>query len=136
MINKTIATAGALSLALTAVHIIGGGMDFHAPILASELAPGLKGISSVVWHGITASLLLCSGIYFLASTKKPLLEILTGIVIVQYLTYALLFLFYGITRFGSVMIMPQWIAFMLIIIVAFSGILTERRAKQNRPLDT
>lgn len=134
MINKTVAAAGLLSLLLTALHIFGGGTDVHAPILASDLDVVLKGYSSVLWHGITASLLLCSAILIYASISKPSLQILTSIVIVQYLAYAAIFLFYGATRFESITVMPQWIAFLLIAAVATCGLLLDRRSSREKPI--
>ena len=131
MINKTIATAGILSAILTAIHIFGGGADVHAPILSSQLDPLLKGYSSVLWHGITASLAICSVILLLAAKRQNERELLTWIVIVQFAAFALIFAFYGITRFGTLFLMPQWIAFLIIIGVSLGGIYTHRKQAKN-----
>ena len=131
MINKTIATAGILSAILTAIHIFGGGADVHAPILASELDPLMKGYSSVLWHGITASLALCSAILLLAAKRERERELLTWIVILQFAAFAAIFAFYGITRFGTLFLMPQWIAFLIIIGVSLGGIYMHRKQVVN-----
>lgn len=131
MINKTIATAGILSAILTAIHIFGGGADVHAPILASELDPLMKGYSSVLWHGITASLALCSAILLLAAKRNSERELLIWIVIAQFAAFALIFVFYGITRLGTLFLMPQWIAFLIIIGVSLGGIYTHRKQAKN-----
>lgn len=131
MINKTIATAGILSAILTAIHIFGGGADVHAPILSSQLDPLLKGYSSVLWHGITASLAICSVILLLAAKRQNERELLTWIVIAQFAAFALIFAFYGITRFGTLFLMPQWIAFLIIIGVSLGGIYTHRKQAKN-----
>lgn len=131
MINKTIATAGILSVLLTAIHIFGGGADVHAPILASELDPLMKGYSSVLWHGVTASLALCSGILLLAAKREGERELLTWIVIIQFAAFAAIFAYYGITRFGTLFLMPQWIAFLIIIAVSYFGIQTHRNHVAN-----
>ena len=131
MINKTIATAGILSAILTAIHIFGGGADVHAPILSSQLDPLLKGYSSVLWHGITASLAICSVILLLAAKRQNERELLTWIVIAQFVAFALIFAFYGITRFGTLFLMPQWIAFLIIIGVSLGGIYTHRKQAKN-----
>jgi hypothetical protein len=133
MMNKAVALAGLLSLILTVIHIVGGGADVHEPILASELDNILKGYSSVIWHGVTANLFLCSAILFYASISKPNLPTLTSIVIVQYLAYAVIFIFYGTTRFGSIMIMPQWIAFLIIPAIATFGIYLSHSASGQAP---
>lgn len=131
MINKTIATAGILSVLLTAIHIFGGGADVHAPILASELDPLMKGYSSVLWHGVTASLALCSGILLLAAKREGERELLTWIVIIQFAAFAAIFAYYGISRFGTLFLMPQWIAFLIIIAVSYFGIQTHRKHVAN-----
>lgn len=131
MINKTIATAGILSVLLTAIHIFGGGADVHAPILVSELDPLMKGYSSVLWHGVTASLALCSGILLLAAKREGERELLTWIVIIQFAAFAAIFAYYGISRFGTLFLMPQWIAFLIIIAVSYFGIQTHRKQVAN-----
>lgn len=129
MINKTIATAGVLSLILTAIHVFGGGADVHGPILASELDNVLKGFSSVVWHAVTANLLLCGFMLLYASYNKVVEKPFTLIVIAHFLTYAGLFMFYGLSRFDTLFVMMPWVAFLFISAVATIGISRNRKAK-------
>ncbi|MEP2980314.1 MAG: hypothetical protein ABJO86_12560 [Lentilitoribacter sp.] len=129
MINKTIATAGVLSLILTAIHIFGGGADVHGPILASGLDIVLKGFSSVVWHAVTANLLLCSFMLLYASYNKEIQTPFTLIVIAHFLAYAGLFIFYGLSRFDTLFVMMPWIAFLFISAVATIGIIRAEQAK-------
>ena len=129
MINKTIATAGVLSLILTAIHVFGGGADVHGPILASELDNVLKGFSSVVWHAVTANLLLCGFMLLYASYNKVVEKPFTLIVIAHFLAYAGLFMFYGLSRFDTLFVMMPWVAFLFISAVATIGISRNRKAK-------
>ncbi|MEO9460461.1 MAG: hypothetical protein ABJE63_03110 [Lentilitoribacter sp.] len=129
MINKTIAIAGVLSLVLTAIHVFGGGADVHGPILASGLDNILKGFSSVVWHAVTANLLLCSFMLLYASYNKAIQTPFTLIVIAHFLAYAGLFIFYGLSRFDTLFVMMPWIAFLFISAVATIGIIRAEKAK-------
>jgi hypothetical protein len=129
MINKTIATAGVLSLFLTALHVFGGGADVHGPILASKLDIVLKVFSSVVWHAVTANLLLCSLMLLYASYNKAIQTPFTLIVIAHYLAYAGLFIFYGLSRFDTLFVMMPWIAFLFISAIATIGITRTEKTK-------
>lgn len=123
MINKTIATAGILSLALTAIHVIGGGTDVHLPLLESDASDVLKGFVSVVWHGVTVNMFICSVMLLIAAKIPKYRTVMTGLVIANYLAFTGLFLFYGITRLGTVFLMVPWIGFFIIVIVATVGLL-------------
>lgn len=132
MTNKLIATAGVLSFGLTAVHIFGGGADVHVPILESGLSDLLKGYVSVVWHGVTAALIINSILLLIAARRPAVQQLLTSIVIVHYMAFVVLFLFYGITRLGSVILMPPWIGFLIIVAVAALGLRQSYRADPAR----
>ena len=133
MLNKTLAAAAGLSLALTAMHVFGGGADVHVPLLETNASEVLKGYVSVVWHGITASLFLCSVMLIVAAQNTKFRTMLTGLVIAYYAAFAALFLFYGITRLGSVTQMPPWIGFILIVAVALIGLNQEKRVLNINP---
>jgi hypothetical protein len=122
MTNKLVAAAGVLSLVLGVAHVFGGGVDVHDPLLSSEIAPLLKGYVSVIWHSVTVAIFLCSGLLLIAAKRSDLGSLLAGIVIVYYGAFAGLFLFYGIARLGSVLLMPQWTAFLIIAALAAVGL--------------
>ncbi len=125
--NKTIALAGALSLALTAIHVFGGGNDVHVPLLQTNASDVLKGFTSVIWHAVTANMLICTGMLFIAAKNKHQSALLAGLVIANYLSYVGLFVFYGITRFSSLFVMVPWIGFLIISVVTMLGIAFQRR---------
>lgn len=127
MTNKVLATASALSLALTAAHVFGGGVDVHVPLLATDASDVLKGFVSVIWHGVTTNLLICSLMLLIAARNRSYRTMLTGLVITNYLAFTGLFLFYGITRLGSVFLMTPWIGFAIIVSVAAAGLWVDRK---------
>lgn len=125
MMSYWIATAGFLSLVLTLVHVIGGGVDVHVPILQSGLSDVLKGYVSVIWHAITATMLMGSVLLLIAAWLPSLRRTLTLIVIIHYGLFTALFVFYGAIRFQSVFVMPPWIGFLIITLVALVGLCKE-----------
>ena len=127
MTNKGIATASARSLDVTDAHILGGGGDVHVTLLASDASDVLKGFVSVIWHGVTANLLICSLMLLIAARNQSYRMMLTGLVIANYLAFTGLFLFYGITRLGSVFLMVPWISFAIIVSVAAVGLWVDRK---------
>lgn len=126
MINKTIAASGVLSLGLTALHIFGGGQSVHVPALESDATDLVKAFVSVVWHGVTANLLICSVMLLMAAWAETYRTVLTSLVIANYLAFAGLFLFYGVTRLGTVFLMMPWTIFLLIVVVAGIGLVRAR----------
>jgi hypothetical protein len=133
MTNKTIATASCLSLILTGIHVFGGGPDVHVPLLESDASETVKGFASVVWHSVTAALLLCSGMLLIAAMQEKYRSVLTWLVIVYYSTFAGLFLFYGIVRLGTIFLMLPWIGFVVIVAVAFLGLFLGKRSPSRNP---
>ncbi|MGH1540329.1 MAG: hypothetical protein ACRBHB_07895 [Arenicella sp.] len=118
--------AGVLSFGFTIAHITGGGDLVHSPILESELSDELKGFVSVIWHGITASMLLCSCLLLISAWRSLHRMVLSLIVAVNYSLFTAIFLFYGVVRFQSVMVMPQWIGFTGIVLVVLMGLWAEK----------
>jgi hypothetical protein len=126
MLNRTIAISGVLSVTLTALHVFGGGPDVHVPLLESNASDVLKGFISVIWHGVTATLCLCSVMLLIAARNETYRNILTGLVIANYSVFAGLFLFYGVTRLGTIFLMLPWVGFVAISIVALIGLALEK----------
>lgn len=48
--------------------------------------------------------------------------ILTSLVITNYLAFVALFLFYGVTRLGTIFAMMPWIVFLLVVVVSVIGL--------------
>lgn len=120
--NKLLVTAGVVSIGLTALHVFGGGLEVHMPLLESNASDVIKGFASVVWHSVTAALFLCSVLLFIAAQNRSLRRPFTAIVMIYYLSFATLFLFYGVVRLGSVFVMLPWIVFLLVVLIAAVGL--------------
>lgn len=120
--NKWLAGAGGLAGMITLAHIIGGGVDVHRPLLESQADAELGAYISVLWHGVTAALLLMTvalGVATFAPQHRPALA-WVGIALSG--AFAMMFIGYGLQRLESVMIMPQWTVFLLIALLAIVGI--------------
>lgn len=118
-----LAAAGALLLT-TWVHVYLGGPEIHHVIQVSDLPPDLRALSAVLWHAVTIALLVfAAGCIWLARTPNPALVLLIGAIQVGY---AGLFLFYGVTRLGTLWVMPQWIIFLLVPALMVIGLRRDR----------
>lgn len=131
--NYTFLTATGLS-ALTAIaHVFGGGPEFHQPILESGLSQHVKAGFSVVWHATTIMLVVNSLLLFLAATNRSGGRDFAWVVILQYLPFAAIFLYFGMTRLGNITDMPQWTAFLLIAGLALFGLKCSQKTEEAEP---
>ncbi|MDH5377604.1 MAG: hypothetical protein OEX00_04715 [Gammaproteobacteria bacterium] len=130
MINKTVLAAAVLSGFTLLIHVFGGGPEVHDPVLASTLSVELKAILSVIWHAITFVLLINSVALVVAAKSPALTKPIVIMVSSQYLAFAALFVFYGITHLGSVAPMPQWIIFSVLAAVGLTGYALQERHKR------
>lgn len=103
--------AGILSLATAVLHVWGGGVEFHKPMLAGGSSDKLKAGFSVIWHEVTA-MLVVNGVALLAVVRSPAFgQGLIWLVLLQFLAFAFLFMFYGRTRLKTFWVLPQWTIF-------------------------
>lgn len=92
-----------------ALHLIGGEVSVHRPLLADAVSAEMDLYVSVLWHGITA--VLAFGTVALAfatwsgTPQASLLWLVGG----QTLGLGALFVLYGLIRTGSLWVAPQWI---------------------------
>jgi Protein of unknown function (DUF2867) len=106
--------AAAISLFTAALHVFGGGPEFHQPALQSVLSAQWKAAFSTIWHEVTALLVLnglalvCAGLAF----RKNLLTL--RLVLSLNATFAALFFSYGILRLGTPFTLLQWTFFVAI----------------------
>jgi len=120
--NYWILSSGILSIGTMFLHIIGGGREVHVPVLESELSTGLKAILSIIWHAITAILAINGAALLWAAASPELQKPLVLLVSFQYLAFAILFIFYGWIRLGTLLPMPQWIIFIALAGLALAGL--------------
>ena len=113
----------ALMSALTlGVHTFLGGPEIYDPILGSDLENIFKTIFAVTWHIATTVMIVNSAALLYAAFKPEQRVGIVALVSLQYLAWAGLFIFYGLTRLDSIWPMPQWIAFILIPALALLGL--------------
>lgn len=129
MTNKTIAVAGVLSFGLFALHVTGGGQSALVPALESDASDLVKAFIAVSFHGVTVNLIICSFMLMMAARSETHRTVLTSLVIADYLAFAGLFLFYGITRLGTVFLMIPWTIFLLIAVISAIGLFRKRGSR-------
>lgn len=122
--NKWILAAGTLSALTLAVHVFAGGPDVHDAmlVLAGAFPDVLKTFISVMWHAVTLILAINSAALLLAMRQSPSQKALVWFVCCQYLAFAALFVLYGALQLGSLLLLPQWIVFVLISGLAITGL--------------
>jgi len=113
-----LAAAGLSALTFVA-HVFGGGPEIHVPVLQSQLSDYFKAIFSVIWHAISAILILNSLVLASAAMNWPGSHYGAMIVAGQYLSFAILFVFYGLNRLDTLTVMPQWVVFTAIPVLIF-----------------
>lgn len=120
--NPWLMMAGAAALVLDLVHIFPGGREIHRPMVASHWPDPAKAVWSVVWHAVTAVIAL-GGLALVAAGLVPDLALaLAALPVALFLTFAVLFLVYGVKRLGTVWVLPQWLAFLAISALALIGL--------------
>ena len=112
--NTWLLLAGIAALLLGLVHIFPGGREIHRPMVAAHWPEPAKAVWSVVWHGITAVLAL-GGLALIAAGLLPDQALaLAALPIALFLAFAGLFIVYGVLRLGTIRVLPQWVAFLVI----------------------
>lgn len=106
--------AGAFSILTSALHVIGGGPEFHGPALQSTLPDQWKAAFSTIWHGVTAILFLNGAFLIFAALALRKNTLLLWLELLVNFCIAALFFGYGLVRLGTVLELPQWLAFLAI----------------------
>jgi hypothetical protein len=127
--KTTVILAAALTVITALAHVFGGTPEFLDPINDSNAPDFNKTGMTIIWHWITA--VLCINTVALAvAGRNELYALPIGfMVILQFLAFGLLFAGFGIAAFGSLFVMPQWIAFFLISALTYFGLI--RRTEQE-----
>ena len=119
--SKSILLAAVISTITIGLHVYGGGIEVYQPILSANLTPILKAYTSILWHSVTVILVINTGGLFLAAFKPLQLKILSLLISIQYLAFAGLFIFYGLSQLGTLLLMPQWIIFICMSALTLFG---------------
>ncbi|MCU0827333.1 MAG: hypothetical protein MUE52_07980 [Tabrizicola sp.] len=120
--NPWLLAAGVAALLLNLIHIFLGGREIHRPMVAAHWPEPAKAVWSVVWHATTA-VMAFGGLALIAAAYRPDQALaLSALPITLFVSAAVLFVFYGLKRLGSLWILPQWIAFSAISALAVVGL--------------
>lgn len=120
--NRSILAAAALSALTLAAHFFGGGPQYHTPAMASSLSIEDKTVYTVIWHAVTAILVINTLAFAHATYSRKFRTGFVFLTSAQYLSWGFLFVYFGLTRLGDLWTLPQWIAFFLIPAVAIWGL--------------
>ncbi len=114
--------AAAMScVAMLGMHVFVGGPQLNAPIQASALPDGIRAVSEVAWHSVTAAFaLMAAALAYLATAPKH--GVLAKYIISQLFLLSMLFLAYSVSRFGNVTSMYLWPFFLIIAAIVGMGL--------------
>ncbi len=120
--NKPLFAAACLSALAFGIHVFIGGPGIHEPLLASNASDLVRAVGSVIWHAVSSHLLLNALALLYAARNPSAAKPLAILVAFQYLGFVALFIGYGLARFGSVAVLPQWTGFLVMSVLALWGI--------------
>jgi hypothetical protein len=103
--------AGVISITTCALHIIGGGPEFHMPALQSALPDPWKAAFSTIWHEVTALLFLNGVFLVFAAIALRKNRLLLWLVLLLNMAFATLFFGYGLIRLNTPWHLLQWTIF-------------------------
>ncbi|RUM26151.1 hypothetical protein EFQ99_07690 [Rhizobium vallis] len=116
--NWTRLAAALMGLTLL-IHVYAGGSEVYDPLQAALPDEFLAAFAAILWHAVTVVLaVIAGGLWILAQRHDPALEAILSAI---QLGLAALFIFYGLTRLGTVIPMPQWIIFLAIPVLTRFG---------------
>lgn len=120
--NAWLLAAGVAALLLDLVHVFPGGREIHRPMVASHWPEPAKAVWSVVWHAVTAVMALGGFSLIVAAFLPEYALALSILPLALFLTAAGLFIVYGLTRLGTIRVLPQWTAFLVISALGLIGL--------------
>ncbi len=106
--NLWLTAAAGVTLCIALLHVLAGGLEHHRPMLRSAIREEDKGVWFVLWHFVTAALILMATSLLGAAHGQPALALLPfGLSIY----FTALFLFETWRRFRNPFALPQWALF-------------------------
>ncbi|OII61343.1 hypothetical protein BJP40_05760 [Streptomyces sp. CC53] len=121
--NGRLLTAGGIAAATTVLHAAAGGRSVVRPLLGSGVAAEPERTLHVVWHMVTADLLLSSpALPALARASAPSRPLVLFIA-AQYLAYAVAFLTVTLAADWPrpLLRLPQWMLLLPVGVLALIG---------------
>jgi len=118
--------AGAIScVALLGMHVFVGGPQLNAPIQNSALPHGVRAVSEVAWHSVTAAFaLMAAALAYLAAAPNS--RALAKYIVSQLFLLSMLFVSYSVSRFGNVTSMYLWPIFLVVAAIVGMGLVKSR----------
>ncbi|MCC5960104.1 MAG: hypothetical protein JJU08_12275 [Rhodobacteraceae bacterium] len=111
------------------IHVFAGGPEVHDQLQTALHDDGLAAFAAILWHAVSVVLaVLAIGLWVLAARHDPSLE---GILSAIQIGFAALFVFYGLTRLGTLAPMPQWIIFLSIPALTRFGQFRNRKTRRS-----
>lgn len=124
--NMWLLVAALLSIATTALHVVGGTPEIMSPLNASNAPLLSKGIAEVMWNQITLLLIVGGWVFWRAATRSKAPAELLLTIIALYSGITILFIASGVGLFSSVWVMPQWTLFLVMVLLAIVGLARNR----------
>jgi hypothetical protein len=117
--------AAAMSCAaMLGMHVFVGGPQLNAPIQNSGLPDGIRAVSEVAWHSVTAAFaLMAAALAYLAAVPN---KGIAKYIVAQLCLLSMLFVSYSISRFGNVTTMYLWPFFLIIAAIIGMGLARSR----------
>ncbi len=121
--NYWLVAAGLVSAFTFGIHVFAGGPELHLPLMQSALPPVAKSVWSVVWHSISAMILLNAMAFLLAARPHAQARVICTYPLAVSFCITALFLFYGVTQHSSLTVLPQWTLFVASSVLAIIGLM-------------
>lgn len=124
--NKVLLLASVLAAAVTAIHVVAGGSDVAAPLLASDMAESPRLTLYAAWHMVSVLLgasALALGWAALPGRTTPAASAVR-LVAVLWIASGVVFLIIGLTQPGDGLLLklPQWILLIPVGVLAWLGV--------------
>ena len=129
--NIPILLASVMTVVTLIAHVVGGTAEFMHPVWQSNAPEFNKVGMSVIWHWVSAVLFINAIALFLEARSSSLSRPAVWIIVMQFLAFGLIFAWYGFTVFGSLFVMPQWIAFAIICALSWGGLRKQNHAEKG-----
>lgn len=121
--NGWLFAAGAVAAATTLIHVIAGGREVVRPLLGSRMSVEPRRTLHVVWHFVTADLLLSAVALILLALRAEPDAPLVLFIAAHYFAYTVAFLIGTLTVDWSrpLLRLPQWMLLLPVGILAVIG---------------
>lgn len=118
-------SAGAVLALTCGLHVVGGGRDVFAPLMAAAPNSEMQLYQFLLWHFITAWLAI-SALAVIWAALRPALAPAAHLAGWLSLAAAILFMTAGLRYVGTLWVAPQWTIFLVVSALIFGPVLLSR----------